>query len=224
MKLVYFDVRGRVECARLMLELTKTPYQFEPIAVQTWPETKVKLLENTPLGQLPILEDGDFRLCQSGAIDRYLAETLGLVGNTALERARADEVSETAGDVIFAASLMNWNPQFAEVRPKNREETITRLGRLDRYFSRIGANAEYWITPGKYTLADVRMAYALETLLPLHPGVVESFPRLHHMMKTFFMTDGVREYVRSDRRSKTWTVASAVFAGKPEETHHWPRD
>jgi len=224
MKLVYFDVRGRVEPARLILALTKTPYEFEPIAAESWAETKVKMLDRTPLGQLPILEDGDFTLCQSGAIYRYLADKFGLSGDTIAERARIDEIGETAGDIIFNASLMNWNPQFAEARPKNREETKTRLEYLDRYFKRVGANDEYWVTPGRYTLADLKMAFALETLLPLHPGLVESFPRLDHMMRTFFMTDGVREYVRSDWRPKTWTVYMAFFAGKPEETHQWPRD
>jgi len=221
MKLIYFGVRGRVEPARLMLELTKTPYEFEAIPVEGWAEAKVKMLERTPLGQLPILEDGEFTLCQSGAINRYLARKLGLAGDTIAEQARIEEVAETAGDVIFQASLMNWNPQFAEARVKNREETQLRLQNLDRYFSRVGANDEFWITPGKYTLGDVVMAYALETLLPLHPGLVESFPKLHHMMKTFFSADGVREYVRSDRRAKTWTVYKAFFAGKPEETHQW---
>jgi hypothetical protein len=65
------------------------------------------------------------------------------------------------------------------------------------------------------------MAFALETVLPLHPGLVESFPNLYHAMKTFYSAGGVRQYVRSDRRPRTWTVPMAFFAGKPEETHHW---
>ena len=221
MKLIYFGVRGRVEPARLMLELTKTPYEFESIALENWQEAKVKMLERTPLGQIPVLEDGDFVLCQSGAINRYLAQKLGLASHTITEQARIDEVCETASDVIFQAGQLNWNPQFDAIREKNREETKVRLENLDKYFARVGANAEFWITAGKYTLGDVLMAYALETILPLHPGLVESFPKLHHMVKTFFSADGVREYVRSDRRSKTWTIPMAFFAGKPEETHQW---
>jgi glutathione S-transferase len=221
MKLTYFDVRGRVEPARLMLELTKTPYEFEAIALADWTETKVKMLEKTPLGQMPVLEEGTFTLCQSGAINRYLARKLGLAGDTIEEQARVDEVCETAGDLIFHTSQINWNAQFATVREKHRDEVKTRLENLDKYFARTGANLEFWIRTSKYTLADVLMAYALETILPLHPGLVESFPRLNHMMNTFFSADGVHAYVRSDRRAKTWTVAMAFFAGKPEETHQW---
>lgn len=221
MKLTYFGVRGRVEPARLMLELTRTPYEFEAIALADWTEKKALMRMRTPLGQMPVLEEGAFTLCQSGAINRYLARKLGLAGDTIVEQARVDEVSETAGDLIFHAAQMNWNPQFAEVRAKNRDETKTRLENLDHYFSRTKASDECWVIPGKYTLGDVMMAYAIETILPLHPGLVESFPQLHHMMNRFFLTDGIREYVRSDRRAQTWTVPMAFFAGKPEETHQW---
>lgn len=221
MKLIYFDARGRIEPARLMLELTKTPYEFEGIALEAWAETKIKMLERTPLGQLPLLEDGALSLCQSGTINRYLARKLGLAGDTAAEQLRVDEITEVGLDFIIQAALLNWNPHFAEERPKNRELTKMRLESLENYFGRTGTNAEFWITPGKYTLGDVIMAYALETIMPLHPGLVESFPKLHNMMNTFFSTDGVREYVRSDRRAKTWTVSMAFFAGKPEETHQW---
>jgi glutathione S-transferase len=144
-----------------------------------------------------------------------------LAGDTIAEQARVDEVSETAGDLIFQSSQLNWNPQFAAVREKHREETRVRLENIDKYFARIGANAEFWISPDKYTLGDVLMAYALETIMPLHPGVLEGFPKLYGMMKTFFSADGVREYVRSDRRAKIWTVPQAFFAGKPEETFQW---
>jgi glutathione S-transferase len=65
------------------------------------------------------------------------------------------------------------------------------------------------------------MAFLLETLLPLHPGLLPEFPDLHHFMTAFFEERGVRDYVRSDRRPRTWTVHMAPFGGKPEETHQW---
>ena len=221
MKLIYFGVRGRVEPARLMLEFTKTPYEIESVALETWAETKPKMLERTPLGQMPVLEDGTFTLCQSGAINRYIARKLGLAGDTIEQQARIEEICETAGDMIFQTAQIFWNQQFGEMRERHREETKGRLVNLQNYFVRTRANAEFWITPGRYTLADVYMAYALETILPLHPGLVESFSELNHMMQTFFAAEGIREYVRSERRAKTWTIPMAMFAGKPEETKQW---
>ncbi len=48
-----------------------------------------------------------------------------------------------------------------------------------------------------------------------------SFPDLYRFTTAFFAADGVRQYVRSERRPRTWTVNMASFAGVPEETHHW---
>jgi glutathione S-transferase len=192
--------------------------------VDTWRTPgggKERMLEWTPFGQVPVLQDGSFILCQSKAIYRYLARKLGLYGETLEQQGRVDEVSETADDILMGITTLFWDPQFAQRRVEHRDATGTKLELLDKYFARVGAGPEHWVLPAKYTLADVVMAFALETMLPLHPGLVEQFPRLHHAMKAFFATDRVRDYVRSGRRARTWTVVRATFGGKAEETHHW---
>lgn len=223
MKLTYFDARGRAEPARLMLELTGTAYEYEAISAESWirGEAKARIGERTPFGQLPMLQDGAVSLCQSQAIWRYLARKLSLYGDTIEEQARVDEVHETAHDLFIEAALFHWDPQFHARRAEHGAATMKKLELLDRYFTRVRADAEHWVLPGRYTLGDVMMAFALETLLPMHPGLVQGFPELHHAMVTFFKTDGVRDYVRSDRRPRTWTIHMATFAGKPEETQQW---
>jgi glutathione S-transferase len=224
MKLTYFQARGRAEPARLMLELAGAPYEMEAVSLETWmgnPSYKEAILERTPFGQLPLLQDGALTLCQSRAINRYVARKLGLYGDTIEQAARVDEVYETADEIFIDIAMFHWNPEFHERRAEHREATEKKLERMDRYFARTRADAEHWVIPGRHTLADVFMAYVLESTLPLHPGLLAGFPELHHAMTRFFAADRVREYVRSDRRERTWTVPMASFAGKPEETHHW---
>lgn len=223
MKLIYFDARGRAEPARLMLELRGVPYEYEKMPLDQWmsPGGKERALQCTPFGQLPILEDGSFTLCQSRAILRYVARKLGLYGESLEEQARVDEVYETADEIFMDLALFHWNNEFHEKRADHRETSRSKLERLQAYFTKRRADAEHWVRPGHYTLADVMMAFTLETWLPMHPGLVEGFPELHRFMTSFFSTDGVREYVRSGRRCRTWTIAMAAFAGVPEETHHW---
>ena len=50
MKLIYFPVRGRMEPARLMLELVGARYELETIPFELWsgPEGKARMLEQTP--------------------------------------------------------------------------------------------------------------------------------------------------------------------------------
>jgi len=223
MKLTYFQARARAEPARLMLELTGTAYEYEAIPAESWisGEAKARIGECTPFGQLPVLQDGPTVLCQSQAIWRYLARKLSLYGDTIEEQARVDEVHETAHEIFMDAATFHWDPQFHEHRAEHGAATAKKLELLEKYFTRVSVDAEHWVLPGRYTLADVMMAFTLETLLPMHPGLVEGFPKLHHAMTTFFTTGRVRDYVRSDRRARSWTVHVATFAGKPEETHHW---
>jgi glutathione S-transferase len=222
-ELVYFDVRGRVEPARLLLELAGVPYEFTAIPLPVWGSAagKPQYAKRTPLSQLPVLIDGDFTLCQSGAIYRYLGNKLGYYGSNLLEAARIDEVGETAGDLLMDLGLLFWDPNFAARRAEHRELFGKKLAQLQDYFTRVAPDAEHWVLPGRYSFADIRMAFALETALPLHPGLLESFPKLDHAMQTFFQQDRVQQYVRSDRRSRTYTVSKAPFAGKPEETHQF---
>ncbi|UQA60075.1 glutathione S-transferase family protein [Polyangium aurulentum] len=223
MKLTYFDARGRVEPTRLMLEMTRTPYEYVATPLEAWmsDEARAPVRARTPFGQLPLLEDGGLSLCQSCTIHRYVARKLGLLGNTLEESARVDEVFETGQELYVDAAKFVWDPQFHERRAEHREATRVKLASLAGYFTKMRADPEHWVLPGRYTLADAMMAYALEQLLPLHPGLVEEHPELHHAMTRFFAADGVREYVRSKRRCPTTTVQFAQFGGKPEETHQW---
>ncbi|WP_437636343.1 glutathione S-transferase family protein [Sorangium sp. So ce854] len=223
MKLIYFAARGRVEVARLMMELCGVPYEDEFVSLESWvrPDSKERFLKCTPFGQLPVLEDGELTLCQSQAINRHLARKLGLYGDTLEETARIDEVAETAYEVLMDVGTLFWNPRFHEIRADHRAATVKKLDRLEDYFVRTRADAEHWIAPGRTTLADVAMAYAVETIMPVHTGLVKEFPELHRATTAFFATDRVREYVRSARRPRTWTVPIATFGGRPEETHQW---
>lgn len=223
MKLTYFDARARSEPARLLLALAGVPHDYVAVPLGSWrgPEGKARFLELTPFGQLPMLEDGDLRICQSGAINRHLARTLGFYGDTPAESARVDEVYETAQELFLDIALFHWNRAFHDERPKHRETMRLKLAQLEAWFVRTRADEASWVLPGRYTLGDVLMAYVVESVQPLHPGLVEEVPELGAFMRRFFAADGVREYVRGPERPRTFTVPIAAFGGRPEETHHF---
>merc|ERR1712098_347539 len=52
-----------------------------------------------PWGQVPVLDYNGQVLCQSLSIARFLAAEFGLVGNTNLERAQANEVVDAVADL-----------------------------------------------------------------------------------------------------------------------------
>ena len=63
MTLVYFDLRGRAEAIRLLLEESGVAYRDQRINGDTWATIK-----NDPrllFGQVPLLQDGDLAIVQS---------------------------------------------------------------------------------------------------------------------------------------------------------------
>ena len=63
MTLVYFDVRGRAEAIRLLLEESGVAYRDQRINGDTW--ATIKNAPRLLFGQVPMLQDGDLATVQS---------------------------------------------------------------------------------------------------------------------------------------------------------------
>ena len=77
LRLVYFPVRARAECARMILAYGNIPYQVDDCnSFFGMSFQEAKKAGKLPFGQLPVLEvggDSGKLLGQSGSINRYLA-------------------------------------------------------------------------------------------------------------------------------------------------------
>ena len=70
-RLVYFNIEGAAEKARLAMVLAGVEFTDERLQMPSpdWPALKATL----PNGQLPVLYFGDKVMCQSGAMARWAA-------------------------------------------------------------------------------------------------------------------------------------------------------
>jgi len=110
MKLVYFNGRGLAETTRVIFAVAGQEYEdFRyPLTVLDWSTFKMirdefdndkkagKLKKS--MDKLPRLEVDDQVIFQSKAIERFLANKFGLMGNTPLEAAFIDSICETIRD------------------------------------------------------------------------------------------------------------------------------
>merc|ERR1739842_19260 len=96
MKLTYFGVRARGEISRLVLAHSKTDYEFEERTFQDWAELKPKI----PGGSLPVLEIDVKMFGQGIAIQTYLADIGGLMGDSAMDRFKINEISLVREDML----------------------------------------------------------------------------------------------------------------------------
>jgi glutathione S-transferase len=71
---LYFAPRTRSIRVRWLLEELGLPYELKRVTFT--PPAKV-FAQSTPLGKLPVIEDGDVTICESGAILEYILERYG---------------------------------------------------------------------------------------------------------------------------------------------------
>jgi len=71
---LYFAPRTRSVRVRWLLEELGVPYELRRV---TFNVPKQTFDQDTPLGKLPVLEDGAVTICESGAIVEYLVERYG---------------------------------------------------------------------------------------------------------------------------------------------------
>jgi glutathione S-transferase len=207
--LTYFDVRGRGEIVRAILEETATPYREQRVQLADWTALKPTL----PFGQLPRYEDGDLVIVHSHAIYRHLARTHNLYGNNEAERVRCDIVEESFTDAQASLVGLFWSPDFANKRDEFENTTLPEmLSRLQTLFEQNDNGAGYWVG-NQLTLADFMAWYTLDCMRAFSQATLQRFVTLNAFKHRFEARPRIAAYLQSPRRPKTITVSLAPFGG-----------
>ena len=98
--LEYFNLQARGELARLLLH--QAGVEFEDIEHKLGPDwVNIKNdVKRFPLGQVPTLAVDGKVICQSQAINRYLANEFGLYGENNEQKVIIDQVTETIQEFV----------------------------------------------------------------------------------------------------------------------------
>jgi glutathione S-transferase len=210
--ITYFDVRGRAEIIRLILEETGTPYREKRVQMAHWPTLKPTL----PFGQLPTYEEGDLLIVQSHAIYRHLAREHNLYGANERERIRCDIVEETFVDAQANVGGFFWRPDFAEKRDEYERTALPDLlGKLQRLLEQNNDGRGYWVG-SNLTYVDFCAWHLLDYVRPFSQKTLDRFENLNAFKQRVEARPRIAAYLKSERRPKTLTVAVAPFGGTPE--------
>jgi glutathione S-transferase len=210
--LTYFDVRGRAEVVRLILEETATAYREKRVQMDEWPKLKPSL----PFGQLPTYEEGDLLIVHSHAIYRHLARVHNLYGRNEREHVRCDLVEETFVDAQTNVGGFYWHPEFATKRNEYEKTTLPDLlGKLQRLFEQNNDGNGYWVGDD-LTFVDFCAWHLLDYVRPFSQKTLDRFEKLNAIKQRIEARPRIAAYLRSDRRPKTLTVSVAPFGGTPE--------
>ena len=196
LRLVYFKMRALAEAPQLMLNYTGTPYSYEmawEYFGQTWSEVKTSV----PYRQLPMLVvDNDTRICQSGAITRFLAERTGLQPEDPLMRGEVDALYETSQEMFMPLNpTINFavGEKFESMKSELLEQIQPRLADFERL---LNAKPDMPFFFGEAPFyCDFGVFHHVNLALFLDEGLLGAYPRLREFMSTLEGLAGVREYL-----------------------------
>jgi glutathione S-transferase len=210
--LTYFDIRGRAEVIRLILEEVGAPYRERRVQEQEWPAVKPTM----PFGQMPLYQEGALVIPQSHAIYRHLARKYGLYGQDERERVRCDIVEEVFVDAQNVLGGFYWNRRFAEQRAEfERSRLPELLARLERLLAENEDGRGFWVGRG-LTYVDFCAWHFLDSVRPFSQATLERFQLLYAFKQRIEARPRVAAYLASERRPGTLTVSMAPFGGTPE--------
>lgn len=115
--LLYGGPRTRSPLVQWYLEELTVPYQYISLDIQDQEQRQPKFLTINPMGKVPAIVDGDFKLWESGAILLYLSDKYGQEPQSIEERALLNQW------VIFANATLG--PGL--FREDRREREMPRL-------------------------------------------------------------------------------------------------
>lgn len=194
-RLVYFDIPGLAETARILFRLAKVdfedqryPFDFDsdrkPIRKE-WNADKEKYVYE----KIPVLFTEGAEIAQSPAINRFLARRFGFFGSSEVESALIDAAIEQFSDVKRAYFKIRDQPAEVEKFYDNEVKDLFRL--FSRQQEKLKSGVGHLIG-NKLSLIDILiwqlpMLGNKEKLMPL----IEQFPSIKAIYDEVEKTEGI---------------------------------
>merc|ERR1712154_542092 len=189
MKLTYFGVRARGEISRLVLAHSKTDYEFEARTFENWAELKPKI----PGGSLPVLEIDGKMFGQGIAIQTYLADIGGLMGDSAMDRFKINEISLVREDMLVPETQ---HFLCGDEKEKAEKEKNLKEAHYPKYCKILeDLIAGDFAVGKKLSLADIVIFEGTTTLSQNQPDILKKYPKINKIRATVAATPGIKEYL-----------------------------
>lgn len=182
---LYFAPRTRSIRVRWLLEELGLPYALKRV---TFNVPQAAFAQDTPLGKLPVIEDGDVTICESGAIVEYILERYGHgrlappVGSS-LRGPFLQWMHFAEGTAFPPLGVIIWHTlylrdadEISTVIASARERAASGLAFVERAL----AGKDY-LLGSEFSAADIMMGFTLAAARVL--GVLdERYPELGHYL------------------------------------------
>ncbi|MEG3973267.1 glutathione S-transferase family protein [Microcoleus sp. herbarium8] len=121
---LYGGAQSRASIVKWYLEEIGVPYEFVTLDIQAGEHLQPEFLEINPMGKVPAIVDGDFKLWESGAILLYLAQKYGKMPQT------LEQQAEIVQWVIFANATLGSGIFTEATRDSETPRLLTPLNQI----------------------------------------------------------------------------------------------
>ena len=177
---LYGSMSSRAHRAVWLLKELDLPFEHVPTHFLDGSTRKPEFLAVNPNGRVPAIDDDGFRLCESMAINLYLAKKHGgpLAPADLREDALATQwsfwvVTEVEKPLLFASA----NRKLFAEGSRDDEQAQMAITKLDRPFKVLNAHLAQrrWLLGDRFTVADLNVATVMD-LAPQCGISLEAWP------------------------------------------------
>ena len=190
MKLYYFDVYGRAEAIRILLDYAKVEYEDVRTKQEEWGE--IKKTGKFEYGCMPALEKDGKMYSMSGAILRYVAVANGLYPTDPEEVYEVEKLLDLVGDYTAGLIKLHFTKDEDEKKKMFGEYLENFFPKYLGYFDKqLQSNSSKEFMVGdKATAVDFQMLHLLERIVNTDilkepvGAILDTFPTLKGYYET----------------------------------------
>ena len=201
LKLTYFDIRGRGELIRLILNYGQIKFEDKRISFEEFPELK----ESFPFGHLPVFYVNGKPIAESMAIARYAAKLSGLTFNDNFKNAQVD---------MFLYAVVDIFEKFVEIiyLTKNEDDKENKKKKLLEETVPKFFNAFKKMKKGKFlvgndiSIADIALFnvfYVFQQKIQELDNVLVAYPEIKEIVDNVSELPQLKHYLESSTEGTT---------------------
>jgi len=195
----YFNARGRLEVARLILKDASIPFTDNR---HDFAHFKDNLKAKAAFGQMPYMELGAQKthIAQSQAINRYVAKLAGVYGKSLEDMARIDMFCEQVEDIV-----RGWSAAWYEKDAKAKEEKVAKFlaEQLNAMLTPIekqlaaAKKGTNWLVGNAFSLADVMLYDICSKFVAKKPDILNATPLVSQLMTRVATRPNIAAWIKA---------------------------